>query len=155
MRQHPAQGRSIRFQSRQYHDALSALKAAPPLSATVITLAGGSPAELKVGAEQLARSLGRSLFRVNLGMVVSKYIGETEQNLELLFTRAQAIEYVLYFEDGDALFGRGSESSGNPIVEKLAGYRGFIVAALRHPPPPVQPHRKMGHLHFTFPPQTP
>jgi SpoVK/Ycf46/Vps4 family AAA+-type ATPase len=161
MRPHSAQGGSIRFLSREYHETLGALKVAPPTSATLITLAGGAPSQLKAGAEQLARSLGRNLFRVNLGGIVSKYIGETEKNLAMLFARAQSTEWVLYFEDGDALFGRGGESTGtqglgpdsvSQIVEKLGAYRGFIVAVLRQPPQPAQAHRKIRHFHITFPP---
>jgi len=160
MRHHSANAGSTRFLSREYNDAIGALRTAVVDGPTVITLGGGSPQQLEAGAQQVARSLGRSLYRVNLSQIVSKYIGETEKNLERLFGPVQATSFVLFFEDGDALFGRGtSETAGqdpgtqpvNRILERLNGYRGFVIAALRHPLSPVQRHRRMRHLHVTFP----
>jgi hypothetical protein len=159
---HPApHGGSLRFESQQYHSALTALKAARPAGATVITLAGGTPVELRTGAELVAKGLGLELFRVNLSEVVSKYIGETEKNLGLIFARAEVKDWVLFFDEGDALFGTGGHSNSpqSPpadvvavILTRLSAYRGFVVAALRRPPPPAPVHRKIRHLHVTFPP---
>jgi len=57
----------------------------------------------------LARSLGLELYRIDLSRVVSKYIGETEQNLRRVFEQAEAAHAVLFFDEADALFGRRSE----------------------------------------------
>lgn len=162
MRHPSSSGGHIRFQSREYLDALKALRAGPLSGATVITLSGGTQTELRTGAEEVARSLGRQLFRVNLAGVVSKYIGETEKNLSMLLARAQATDAVLFFEDADALFGRGggqgagdgglASEAGTMIVEKIGTYRGFVVAALRQPPAPAPAHRKVRRIHVTLPP---
>lgn len=60
-------------------------------------------------AQVLARELGLDLYRVDLSTVMSKYIGETEKNLARLFDRAADCGGVLFFDEGDALFGRRSE----------------------------------------------
>lgn len=60
-------------------------------------------------AERMARELRRDLYRVDLSAVVSKYIGESEKNLERLFAEAEAKDAVLLFDEADALFGRRSE----------------------------------------------
>lgn len=161
MRPQSAPVRALRFRSHEYQAAIAELKSGSPTAATVITFAGGSSADLRAGAEQLARSLGRTLFRVDLSGVVSKYIGETEKNLDLVFARADAKAYVLFFEDADALFGPGGQASAGQgsgtdsagrIAAKLADYRGFIVALLRQPPLPTHGEHKIRRFHISFPP---
>jgi SpoVK/Ycf46/Vps4 family AAA+-type ATPase len=60
-------------------------------------------------AAVLAVRLGLDLYRVNLASVLSKYIGETEQNLERIFTASAAGGVILLFDEADALFGKRSE----------------------------------------------
>ena len=51
------------------------------------------------------------VYRVDLSRVISKWIGETEKNLALLFDRAQDRNWILYFDEAEALFGRRTEAS--------------------------------------------
>ena len=60
-------------------------------------------------AQVLANALGRPLFRVDLGLLVSKYIGETEKNLNALFDAAHERRIVLLFDEADSLFGKRGE----------------------------------------------
>jgi uncharacterized protein len=60
-------------------------------------------------AEALADLVGTSVHRVDLGAVVSRYIGETEKNLKRVFDRAEAAGAVLFFDEADALFGKRTE----------------------------------------------
>jgi len=60
-------------------------------------------------ARQLALATRRELLRINLGQVVSKYIGETEKNLRQLFDRAENSNALLFFDEADALFGKRTE----------------------------------------------
>ena len=53
--------------------------------------------------------LGLDLYRIDLSAVVSKYIGETEKNLEKIFRAADQGEAVLLFDEADAIFGKRSE----------------------------------------------
>lgn len=62
-----------------------------------------------MAAEIIAADLAYDLYRVDLSAVVSKYIGETEKNLEAIFRAAEQGEVVLLFDEADALFGKRSE----------------------------------------------
>ena len=57
-------------------------------------------------AALLAKSTGRDVYRIDLSTVVSKYIGETEKNLAALFDRAANRDWILFFDEADALFGK-------------------------------------------------
>ncbi|TCO17197.1 ATPase family protein associated with various cellular activities (AAA) [Kribbella steppae] len=59
-------------------------------------------------AQIVAGELGLQLWRVELSTVVSKYIGETEKNLDRIFTAAKTADVVLIFDEADALFGKRS-----------------------------------------------
>lgn len=60
-------------------------------------------------AIELAAELGKPLIRVDLSVVVSKYIGETEKNLDRLFCDAASQDAVLFFDEADALFAKRTE----------------------------------------------
>lgn len=57
-------------------------------------------------ATLLGKYTGRHVFRIDLSMVVSKYIGETEKNLASLFERAEHKNWILFFDEADAIFGK-------------------------------------------------
>ena len=75
-------------------------------------------------AALLGKATGRDVYRVDLSMVVSKYIGETEKNLSRVFDAACYKEWILFFDEGDALFGKRSEvsSSNDRHANQLTGY---------------------------------
>ncbi|MYX97907.1 AAA family ATPase, partial [Streptomyces sp. SID486] len=76
----------------------------------VIALFGGESGTGKtMSAEVVAADLGMDLYVVDLSTVVDKYIGETEKNLERIFTEASAVNAVLLFDEADAIFGKRSE----------------------------------------------
>jgi hypothetical protein len=54
----------------------------------------------------IGKNTGRDVFRIDLSMVVSKFIGETEKNLSQLFERAKTKDWILFFDEADALFGK-------------------------------------------------
>jgi AAA+ superfamily predicted ATPase len=58
----------------------------------------------------LGKSTGRDVYKVDLSLVVSKYIGETEKNLARVFDEAQQKGWILFFDEADALFGKRSET---------------------------------------------
>jgi ATPase family associated with various cellular activities (AAA) len=60
-------------------------------------------------AAALGRESGLAVYRIDLSSVVSKYIGETEKNLGSIFDRAEARDWILFFDEADALFGRRGE----------------------------------------------
>lgn len=58
----------------------------------------------------LGKSTGRDVYKVDLSLIVSKYIGETEKNLAKVFDQAQHKGWILFFDEADALFGKRSET---------------------------------------------
>lgn len=87
----------------------------------------------------LARELQLGLYRVDLGAVVGKYIGETEKNLDRLFAAAEAANLILLFDEADALFGkrtavrdshdRYANAEIDYLVQRLESHRGLVVLA--------------------------
>ena len=78
----------------------------------VTVLFAGEPGTGKtMAAEVIAADLGLDLYVIDLSTVVDKYIGETEKNLERVFSGAEGVNGVLFFDEADALFGKRSEVS--------------------------------------------
>ena len=106
----------------------------------VVALFAGPPGTGKtLAAEIIAGSLGLDLFKLDLSSVVSKYIGETEQNLEQIFDAAAAGNAVLFFDEADSLFGKRSEVKDardryanievSYLLQRLEAHDGLIVLA--------------------------
>jgi hypothetical protein len=74
-----------------------------------VLFAGDSGTGKTMSAEVVAGDLGLDLYTVNLATVVDKYVGETEKNLERIFTEADGVNAVLLFDEADAIFGKRSE----------------------------------------------
>ncbi|MGW3950397.1 ATP-binding protein [Streptomyces sp. NPDC004752] len=71
--------------------------------------AGDSGTGKTMSAEVIAADLGLDLYTVDLATVIDKYVGETEKNLERIFSEAAGINGVLLFDEADAIFGKRSE----------------------------------------------
>lgn len=90
-----------------------------------------------LSANILGNENGRSVFRVDLAAVISKYIGETEKNLSALFEHSQALDIILLFDEADALFGERSSVKDsrdrydnldtNYLLQKIEDYPGVVV----------------------------
>ena len=73
-------------------------------------LFSGEPGTGKtMAAEIIAQQLQLDLYKIDLSQVVSKYIGETEKNLNRIFSAAEGANAILFFDEADALFGKRSE----------------------------------------------
>lgn len=105
-----------------------------------LALIGTSGPAAEFSARRLADSLDLRLLRVDLGAVVSKYIGETEKNLNRLLGEAGASGAALFFDEADALFGRrtgirDSHDRYAPVdidflLQRLESFKGLLVVAL-------------------------
>jgi SpoVK/Ycf46/Vps4 family AAA+-type ATPase len=62
-----------------------------------------------LAAASLGRAVGLPVLRIDLSAVVSKYIGETEKNLDRMFSDAEAANAILFFDEADALFGKRTD----------------------------------------------
>ncbi len=90
-----------------------------------------------MAAELLALRLRLELHRVDLSLVVSKYIGETEKNLARLFEEAERTGAVLFFDEADALFGTRTEVKDSHdryanleigyLLQKLEAHEGIVI----------------------------
>ena len=81
----------------------------PEASGAAVLFSGPSGTGKTLAAGVIAHELDADLYRVNLATVVSKYIGETEKNLERVFAAAQRCGAILLFDEADAIFGKRSE----------------------------------------------
>jgi len=101
--------------------------------------AGPSGTGKTMAAEVVANELQLDLYRIDLARVVSKYIGETEQNMDRIFTAAEAANAILLFDEADALFGKRSEVKDahdryanlevSYLLQKMEAYDGITVLA--------------------------
>ncbi|WP_220274708.1 ATP-binding protein [Trinickia dinghuensis] len=90
-------------------------------------------------ATLLGKSTGLDVYRVDLSLTVSKYIGETEKNLSRVFDQAERQDWILFFDEADALFGkRGHASSANDryanqeiayLLQRVEDFPGVIILA--------------------------
>ena len=90
-----------------------------------------------LAARLLAAALQKDLYRVDLSVVVNKYIGETEKNLNQVFARAEELDVILLLDEGDALLsGRTSVQSStdryanletNYLLQRLETYEGILI----------------------------
>jgi ATPase family associated with various cellular activities (AAA)/Winged helix domain, variant len=103
-------------------------------------LFAGPPGTGKTMAAQvLSRELELDCYRIDLSRVISKYIGETEQNLAKVFDEAEAGGAVLFFDEADALFGKRSEVRDardryanlevGYLLQRMEQYEGVAVLA--------------------------
>jgi hypothetical protein len=110
-----------------------------PSTGLVALFSGQSGTGKTMAAEIIAGELGLDLYKLDLSSVVSKYIGETEKNLERVFTAASAGNLVLFFDEADSLFGKRSEVSDardryanietSYLLQRLEAYDGLVVLA--------------------------
>ena len=101
--------------------------------------AGDSGTGKTMAADILAGALGLDLYKIDLSGVVSKYIGETEKNLNSIFHEAQSSNAILFFDEADALFGKRSEVKDAHdryanietayLLQKMEEYEGVVILA--------------------------
>lgn len=90
-----------------------------------------------MAAQVIARELEMALYRVDFSQIQSKYIGETQKNINILFTQAREINGILLFDEADALFSKRTEvkdandrhSNGEIayLLQKLEEYEGISI----------------------------
>jgi len=64
-------------------------------------------------ATLLGKKINKDVYRIDLSQIVSKYIGETEKNLEKVFIQAQKEDWILFFDEADSLFGKRTQVSSS------------------------------------------
>jgi SpoVK/Ycf46/Vps4 family AAA+-type ATPase len=104
-----------------------------------VVFAGPSGTGKTMSAEIIASGLHMDLYKIDLSTVVSKYIGETEKNLERIFTEAGESNAILFFDEADSIFGKRSEVKDahdryanietGYLLQKMEEYEGIVVLA--------------------------
>lgn len=98
---------------------------------------GASGTGKTLAARLLASVLDKDLYRIDLSAIVDKYIGETEKNLERVLSRAEELDVVLLFDEGDALLTQRTSVSNavdryanletNFLLQRLETFEGILV----------------------------
>jgi hypothetical protein len=101
--------------------------------------AGQSGTGKTMAADIIAGALGLDLYKIDLSGVISKYIGETEKNLNRIFAEAETSNAILFFDEADALFGKRSEVKDAHdryanietayLLQKMEEYDGVVILA--------------------------
>ena len=109
----------------------------------MLLFAGASGTGKTMAASVLANHVGLELFRVDLAGVISKYIGETEKNLDRIFTAARDADAILLFDEADALLGKRAEVKDAHdryanievayLLQKMEEHDGVVILASNLP----------------------
>jgi SpoVK/Ycf46/Vps4 family AAA+-type ATPase len=103
---------------------------------------GSSGTGKTLAATLLGNHIQREVYRVDLSTVISKYIGETSKNLNALFNTAEDKNWILFFDEGDALFGKRVDTAQTDdnnshfanqdiafLLQRIENYNGLIIVA--------------------------
>lgn len=108
-----------------------------------LLMSGPSGTGKTMAAALLGQDAGKPVYRIDISNIVDKYVGETSKKLRRIFEVAEAQDWILFFDEGDALFGKRSEGgqSSNEryanqevsyLLYKMEEYKGMIFLATNH-----------------------
>ncbi|RZJ48647.1 MAG: ATP-binding protein, partial [Flavobacterium sp.] len=90
-------------------------------------------------ASLLGKYTQRDVYRIDLSMVISKYIGETEKNLSSLFDKAADKDWILFFDEADAVFGKRTNvrdahdkyanQEVSYLLQRIENHPGLVILA--------------------------
>ncbi|MCV9930375.1 ATP-binding protein [Flavobacterium sp. LS1R49] len=90
-------------------------------------------------ASLLGKYTKRDVYRIDLSMVISKYIGETEKNLSSLFDKATDKDWILFFDEADAVFGKRTNvrdahdkyanQEVSYLLQRIENHPGLVILA--------------------------
>ncbi len=119
-------------------DAAGVLKKKVKEGNRVVFIGGSKAAKLAVAA-LIGKELNQLAYSIDLSKLISKYIGETEKNLEQIFSRAEGKEWILFFDEAAALFGKRTEVKDSHdrfvnqeitfLLQRIADYKGLVLLA--------------------------
>ncbi len=90
-------------------------------------------------ASLIGKASGLDVYRIDLSMLISKYIGETEKNLSNVFDQAENKDWILFFDEADSLFGKRTQASSandrfanqetSYLLQRIEDFPGIVILA--------------------------
>jgi hypothetical protein len=125
---------------RHYNDLFGNEETLKIIKPGYVVMLYGPPGTGKtMTAAVMGKELGVDVYAVNLSRIVSKYIGETEKNLEKVFNRLADKRCILFFDEADALFGKRTEVTDAKdryanqevayLLQKIEQFPGLVILA--------------------------
>ena len=121
----------------RHRERLQSELASKPNAGVRALLSGPSGTGKTLAARLLAATLQMDVYRLDLSSIVNKYIGETEKNLNLVFSRAEELDVILLLDEGDSLLTQrtGVQSSNdryanletNFLLQRLESFEGILL----------------------------
>ena len=114
-------------------------------------------------ASLLGKAMGCDVYRIDLSMVISKYIGETEKNLEKVFQQAENKNWILFFDEADSIFGKRTNVNDSHdrfanqevsyLLQRVEDFPGVVILAsnLKNNLDDAFTRRFQSIIHFPFP----
>ena len=145
------QFKSIDFLKKRFTKGYRALFYGPPGTGKTLT------------ASLLGRMHNRSVYRIDLSQIVSKYIGETEKNLSRIFDLAENKDWILFFDEAESLFSKRTDVSDSNdkfanmetsfLLQRIEDFDGLIILATNLKPNIDRAfiRRFQSIIHFTLP----
>lgn len=133
--------RSVREQIEGLAERVKEMRAQGSLAKTGVRalFSGASGTGKTLAASLLGKATGLPVYRIDLAAVVSKWIGETEKNLASLFDSAEREDWILYFDEADALFGKRTEAHNandraanqqvSYLLQRIEDFPGIVILA--------------------------
>ena len=108
-------------------------------STNLVLFSGPGGAGKTIATQVLAGRIGLNAYRIDTPQIVSKYIGETEKNLDAVFHSAGNDDAILFFDEADALFGKRTEVKDShdryaninvsSLLKRIKAFRGIVIVA--------------------------
>lgn len=114
-------------------------------------------------AQVMANELNMEIYKVDLSTILSKYIGETEKNLNVIFDEVKKSNSILFFDEADALFGKRTETKEandkyanaetSYLLQKMEEYSGIVILATNYMQNFDEAYKRRIKfmIHFSFP----
>lgn len=128
----------IKYRNRVFNEWGFQQKLASSKGLTFL-FAGPSGTGKTMAADIIANELGLDLYKIDLSLVISKFIGETEKNLAHIFDEAETANAILFFDEADSLFGKRSDVKDSHdryanievgyLLQRIEEYEGIAILA--------------------------
>lgn len=113
--------------SREHLEVLLALESSEPKPSGLFVVQSVSAKIRKQSAIRLAKAMGKGVYQIQLAAMAGGYIGETEKNLNAIFSSAEQRDALVFFDEADALFGKRDADLAKVLRVQLAQF--YVCAA--------------------------